>query len=99
LRTPIAEVAVIGASFAMMSTVESPVTTRLQGTAIAWFGVFLTAFYAPVVVHLVRPWNNDPDMRHRFFVAGVSVFMICQRREEIAVTKPQPNWGGLAFVL
>jgi hypothetical protein len=83
----------------MRSTAESPVATRLPWTAIAWFGVLLTASYAPVFVHLVRQWNNDPDMSHGFFVPLVSAFMIWQRREEIAIIKPQPNWWGLALVL
>jgi exosortase len=83
----------------MISTAESPVATRLPWTKIAWFGALLTASYAGVFAHLVRQWDHDPDMSHGFFVPLVSVFIIWQRRAEIAATKPQPTWWGLALVL
>jgi exosortase len=83
----------------MISTVESPVATRLPWTKIAWFGVLLTASYAGVFAHLVRQWDHDPDMSHGFFVPLVSAFIIWQRRAEITAIKPQPNWWGFALVL
>jgi exosortase len=83
----------------MISTAESPVTTRLPWTKIAWFGALLTASYAGVFVHLVRQWDHDPDMSHGFFVPLVSAFIIWQRRAEIALINPRPTWWGLALVL
>jgi exosortase len=82
----------------MTPTVEIPAEAKLPWTKIAWFGALLTASYAPVFVHLVRQWNNDPDMSHGFFVPFVSGFIIWQRRAEIAAIDPRPNWWGLALV-
>lgn len=83
----------------MTSTVELRAATKLPWTKISWFGALLTVSYAPVLVHLVRQWNNDPDMSHGFFVPLVSALIIWQRREELASIQPRPNWWGLLLVL
>ena len=83
----------------MTSTVEMPAATKLPWTKICWFGALLAVSYAPVLAHLVRQWNHDPDMSHGFFVPLVSAFIVWQRREELAAIKPRPNWWGLVLVL
>jgi exosortase len=83
----------------MTSMVEMPAATKLPWTKIAWFGALLALSYAPVLAHLVRQWNNDPDMSHGFFVPLVFALIIWQRREELAAIKPRPNWWGLVLVL
>ena len=83
----------------MTSTVEMRAAPKLPWTKIAWFGALLALSYAPVVAHLVRQWNNDPDMSHGFFVPLVFALIIWQRREELAAIKPRPSWWGLILVL
>jgi exosortase len=63
-----------------------------------WFGVLLLIAYFPVLRHLVRQCYNDPDMGHAFFVPVVAVFIIWQRREELAALKTDPDWRGLLLV-
>ena len=83
----------------MTSTVEMRAAPKLPWTKIAWFGALLALSYAPVLAHLVRQWNNDPDMSHGFFVPLVFALIIWQRREELAAIKPRPSWWGLILVL
>jgi len=77
---------------------ETPSKNSLPWTSIAWFGVLLIVCYAPVLRALVQQWNKDPDMGHGFFVPLVVGFIMWQRREDLAATKPEPNWWGLAVV-
>jgi exosortase len=83
----------------MTSMVEMRAATKLPWTKIAWFGALLALSYAPVLAHLVRQWNNDPDMSHGFFVPLVFALIVWQRREELAAIKPRPSWWGLVLVL
>jgi exosortase len=66
---------------------------------VAWFGALLLASYAPILVHLIHQWDNDPDMSHGVFVPFVSAFLVWQRRHELMALKPVPNWWGLVVVL
>lgn len=71
----------------------------LPWTAIAWFGVLLTACYAPVLFGLVRQWATDEDVGHGFFVPLVASYIVWKRREQLAATKPVPNYWGLVLVM
>ena len=84
---------------ASSATATSLRTTRIPGTAWAWFGFLLVVSYAPVLWRLVWQWDNDPDMGHGFFVPVVAGFIVWQKRRELAALKPSPNWWGLAVVL
>jgi exosortase len=82
----------------MTPVLATPSKNKLPWTGIAWFGGLLIACYAPVLRALVHQWNNDPDMGHGFFVPLIAGFIIWQRRDDLAATKPEPNWWGLVVV-
>ena len=82
----------------MTPVLETPSKSNLPWTGIAWFSVLLIACYAPVLKALVHQWNSDPDMGHGFFVPLIAGYIIWQRREDLAATKPEPNWWGLVLV-
>jgi len=77
---------------------ESPSKNQLPWTSIAWFGVLLLACYAPVLRALIRQWDHDPDMGHGFFVPLIALFIVWQRRDELAAITPKPNPWGLVLV-
>jgi exosortase len=77
-------------------TMQKP---QLPWGGIAWFGLLLTACYAPVLRTLVKQWASDPDMGHGFFVPVIAGYIIWQKRNELLAIKPQPNWWGLAVVM
>jgi exosortase len=83
----------------MTPVLESPSKNKLPWAGIAWFGVLLLACYAPVLRHLIRQWNNDPDMGHGFFVPLIAGYIVWQRREELLAITPQPNRWGLVLVV
>jgi exosortase len=66
---------------------------------IAWVSILLAVCYAPILVALVRQWNDDPDMGHGFFVPVIAGFIAWQKRQRIAELVPSPNWWGLAIML
>ncbi len=68
-------------------------------TTIGWVSVLLAVCYAPILMALVRQWNDDADMGHGFFVPVIAGFIVWQKRDQIAGKLPKPNWWGLAIVL
>jgi len=82
----------------MTPVLKAPPKNRLPWAGIAWFGLILVACYMPVLQRLIHQWNYDPDMGHGFFVPVISAFIVWQRRNELAVVKPQPNLWGLLVI-
>src|SRR5215469_11294047 len=83
----------------MTPALDTARKAQLPWLSIAWFGILLIGCFAPVLGRLIRQWNHDPDMGHGFFVPVIAAFIVWQRREELAMVKPQPNPWGLAVVL
>ncbi|HUP03751.1 MAG TPA: exosortase/archaeosortase family protein [Bryobacteraceae bacterium] len=83
----------------MTTAVETPRRTQFAWTEIAWFGALALACYAPILLALVRQWNDDPDMSHGFFVPLVVGYILWQRREELMAMEAEPNWWGLAVAV
>jgi exosortase len=82
----------------MTPTVETTRKPRFAWVEIAWFGALAIACYAPILLALVRQWDDDPDMSHGFFVPLIALYIVWTRREEILATKLRPNLWGLAVV-
>ena len=51
--------------------------------------------YAPVLVHLVQQWWNEPDYSHGFLVPLFSAYVLWQHRREIRHVAPRPSWTGM----
>src|SRR5579863_1637314 len=68
-------------------------------TTIGWVSILLGVCYAPILVALVRQWNDDADMGHGFFVPVIAGFIAWQKRDQIAGKLAKPNWWGLAIML
>ena len=82
----------------MTPVLKAPPKNGLPWAGIAWFGLILVACYLPVLQRLIHQWNYDPDMGHGFFVPVIAAFIVWQRRNELAVVKPQPNLWGLLVI-
>jgi exosortase len=82
----------------MTPAVETPRKAQFAWSEIAWFGALAMACYAPVLLALVRQWNDDPDMSHGFFVPLVAGYIVWRQRDELLAMKAEPNWWGLAVV-
>ncbi len=82
----------------MATAVETPRKTEFAWAEFAWFGALALACYAPVLLALVRQWNDDQDMSHGFFVPVVAGYIVWQRRAELMAMRAEPNWWGLAVV-
>jgi exosortase len=77
----------------------APVETPLPWAPIAWFGVLLVLWYAPVLQLLIRDWLNDDDMGHGFFVPLVAGYIVWLSREELLQLKLEPSRWGLVVVV
>jgi len=82
----------------MTPLLKAPPKNKLPWAGIAWFGLILMACYMPVLQRLIHQWNYDPDMGHGFFVPVIAAFIVWQRRNELALVKPQPNLWGLLVI-
>jgi exosortase len=81
-----------------MTPADSPAKAQLPWTKIAWFGALLIAAYAPVLLALVRQWNDDADMSHGFFVPAVAGWIVWRDRAELAALPAKTDWRGLLLV-
>jgi exosortase len=55
--------------------------------------------YTPVLGRLIRQWYDDPNYSHGFFVPAFSVYLIWNRRQQIAAIKTSPSLRGAILVL
>ena len=55
--------------------------------------------YFPVLRSLVDDWINMPDFSHGFLIPAVSLYLVWERRNDLARIVPSGNWSGLALVV
>jgi exosortase len=58
----------------------------------------LIALYARVGIKLVVDWYNIADYSHGFLVPLFSLFLLWDKRKQIAATPVRPSWAGLSLV-
>jgi exosortase len=58
----------------------------------------LLALYLRVGIKLVTDWYNIADYSHGFLVPLFSLFLLWDKREEIAATAVRPSWAGVPLV-
>lgn len=61
-------------------------------------GVLLVALYYRIGIKLIVDWYNIPDYSHGFLVPLFSIFLIWDKRKQIAETPVRPSWSGLPLV-
>jgi exosortase len=61
--------------------------------------VVLIALYYRIGIKLVVDWYNYPDYSHGFLVPLFSVFLLWDKRKQIATTPVRSTWAGLPLVL
>ena len=71
------------ASSDMTPAVATTSEQHLPWIKIAWFGLILVIWFAPVLQPLVAQWSDDADMGHGFFVPVISAFIVWQERKEL----------------
>ena len=90
----------------MLSDGEQPIlTTGRSGVSLisvlpyAIIAVLMTALYYRVGVKLVVDWYNIPDYSHGFLVPLFSIFLLWDKRKQIAATPVLPTWTGLPMIV
>ncbi len=86
----------------MASVLTTPSQQKRIGfdwSFVGWFGLLLLVCYAPVLIALVKNWNDDADMGHGFFVPVIAGYIAWQKKGELAGVRARPNWWGLAIVI
>ncbi len=73
--------------------------SNFDWTPFVWFGLLLGVCYAPILIALVKNWNDDADMGHGFFVPVIAGYIAWQKRDQLAGLTARPNWWGLAIVI
>jgi exosortase len=58
-------------------------------------GAALVWLYYSILWHLVAQWIKDPNFTHGFFVPAFSLFVVWERRQQLAALPRQPAWSGL----
>jgi exosortase len=76
----------------------APSEPRIPWIPVAWVFSLLVLCYLPVLIMLVRQWNNDEDMGHGFFVPAVAGFIAWKRRSELFDRPLAMNWWGLGLM-
>ena len=82
---------------------DAPLTAQPQGLSpsrmpvwqLAVLSGILLWIYAPVLVHLVRQWERDPNYSHGFFVPAFSLFVVWSERARLRSLPLRPSWSGL----
>ena len=62
-------------------------------------GGLLAALYYRIAIKLVIDWYNIPDYSHGFLVPLFSLFLLWDKRKQIAATPVRPTWAGLPLVV
>ena len=69
-----------------------------------WFDALILVallawLYFAVLSRLAAQWLNDPNFSHGFFVPAFALFVIWQKRAELARIPLQPTWAGVVILL
>jgi exosortase len=91
-----------------VQAIDSEVDIRAYTQSRSWISEYWPAvllalvtlvLYTPVLGRLIRQWYDDPNYSHGFFVPAFSVYLIWNRRQQIAAIKTSPSLRGAILVL
>ncbi|QNI36594.1 exosortase [Edaphobacter sp. 4G125] len=83
---------------------QAPLASRLLFPPRLWFPVgiltiLLISLYFRIGIKLVVDWYNIADYSHGFLVPLFSIFLLWDRRKQIAATPVSQSWAGLSLVI
>src|SRR4051795_5838751 len=64
-----------------------------------FIAALLMALYYRIGIKLAVDWYNIADYSHGFLVPLFSLFLLWDKRKEIAATPVRPTWTGLPMVV
>ena len=86
----------VGPRSALLERIPEPWRLPLVRLAIAWIGLF--AFFADDWADMFAQWWNSSTYNHILLVPPIIVWLVWQRRGELAKLSPQGWWPGLLLV-
>ena len=83
-------------------TVRSGLATGIQmdawkrsATVLALCGAFLIAVHWETIVSIVSIWNRSETFTHGFLILPISLYLLWQRRRELLLLAPRPDYRGM----
>ena len=74
-------------------------SSRLNWLPYVTIAILLIILYYRVAIKLVYDWYNIPDYSHGFLVPLFSIFLLWDKRKQIAATPVLPTWTGLPMIV
>jgi exosortase len=82
-----------------IQSVDRPLFSPSVALPFAIIAALLLALYYRVGIKLVIDWYNIADYSHGFLVPLFSLFLLWDKRKQIAATPVRPTWAGLPMVI
>jgi exosortase len=82
-----------------IQSVDRPLVSPGAALPVAIIAALLVALYYRVGIKLAIDWYNIADYSHGFLVPLFSLFLLWDKRKQIAVTPARPSWAGLPMVI
>ncbi|WP_245632611.1 exosortase/archaeosortase family protein [Edaphobacter aggregans] len=82
-----------------LSSLDRPSISRVASIPFLIIGALLIALYYRIAIKLVIDWYNIADYSHGFLVPLFSLFLLWDKRKQIAATPARPTWAGLGLVV
>lgn len=79
--------------------VDRPLISPTVALPFAIIAALLVALYYRVGIKLAIDWYNIADYSHGFLVPLFSLFLLWDKRKQIAATPVRPSWAGLPLVI
>ena len=82
-----------------VSSSDRPVFSLGAALPAVIIAALLVALYFRIGIKLATDWYNIPDYSHGFLVPLFSLFLLWDKRREIAATPVRPTWKGIPVVI
>jgi exosortase len=82
-----------------IQSLDRPAVTLSSSLPFLIIGALLAALYYRIAIKLVIDWYNIADYSHGFLVPLFSLFLLWDKRKQIATTPVRPTWAGLGLVV
>jgi exosortase len=82
-----------------IQSIDRPVTTFRAALPFLVIAALLASLYYRIGIKLVVDWYNIADYSHGFLVPLFSLFLLWDKRKQIAATPVRPSWAGIPLVV